>query len=272
MHHTNTLNLDDGAVIRWSLSGPDGPAATSTPVVLIHGITESAETWKPVTDRLTTTRPVLTMDLRGHGESSGVAPFDLETMANDISAVIDAAGIESPHVVGHSLGGAVVSVLGGKGIGRSIVCVDQSLQLAMFKTMLDEVELALRDPSSFEHVMGMLFDQLMGDRLPSNERVRLAALRQPNQETVLGVWSILFDSTADEVSAIVDNSIAGYQTNPLPYLALFGVDPGSEYQPWLHSRIADSIVEVWDGHDHYPHLIDPDRFVSRLERFWESST
>ena len=274
MDHHHSLVLDDGAEIRWSLLGQNRASgtATTTPVVLIHGITETAEAWKPVADRLGSTRQVLTLDMRGHGQSSRVPPYDLGTMAADVINVITSAGIEPPHIVGHSLGGAVASVVGATGIGRSVVCVDQSLQLAMFSAMLNEVESALRDPASFGQVVAMLFDQLMGDRLPSKERARLAALREPDQDVVLGVWSVLFEASPEEITTAVDDSIAGYVSNPTPYLALFGAEPGGDYHPWLQHRIPSAQVEVWDGHDHYPHLLDPDRFVARLERFWETDS
>jgi pimeloyl-ACP methyl ester carboxylesterase len=54
----------------------------------------------------------------------------------------------------------------------------------------------------------------------------------------------------------------------VPYLALFGLDPSAGYGDWLRERIADSTVEYWIDHGHYPQLVDPDRFVARLHTFW----
>jgi len=53
------------------------------------------------------------------------------------------------------------------------------------------------------------------------------------------------------------------------YLSLFGIDPGPDYADWLMSPIAGAVVEVWAEHGHYPHLVDPDRFVARLTDFWD---
>ena len=54
---------------------------------------------------------VAAMDLRGHGDSSWPDPapgsYDIETLAEDVLAVIEAAGFNSPVVVGHSLGALV---------------------------------------------------------------------------------------------------------------------------------------------------------------------
>jgi pimeloyl-ACP methyl ester carboxylesterase len=45
---------------------------------------------------------------------------------------------------------------------------------------------------------------------------------------------------------------------------LHGIDPGPDYAGWLRARVPDAMVEVWPDHGHYPHLVDPERFVARL--------
>src|SRR5436305_2038464 len=50
-------------LLAHELLGPvDAPA-----VVLIHGITQNRQTWRPVADALSATHRVLLVDLRGHG-------------------------------------------------------------------------------------------------------------------------------------------------------------------------------------------------------------
>ena len=36
---------------------------------------------------------------------------------------------------------------------------------------------------------------------------------------------------------------------------------------WLGERIPGAIVEDWGLLGHYPHLVDPDRMVSRIKEF-----
>jgi pimeloyl-ACP methyl ester carboxylesterase len=66
--------------------------------------------------------------------------------------------------------------------------------------------------------------------------------------------------------------LAGYADHPTPYLALFGIDPGPGYAEWLARRVPGAVVETWEDHGHYPHLVDPDRFVDRIVAFWAGST
>jgi pimeloyl-ACP methyl ester carboxylesterase len=76
------------------------------PVVFIHGLFSSAETWTRVTTELD--RPSIAFDLPGFGESDsggrGVA-----AKAEDVAAAIRALGLKRFELVGHSFGGAVAA-------------------------------------------------------------------------------------------------------------------------------------------------------------------
>jgi len=266
MTHQHTAATADGTSIAWSRSG------SGDPVVLVHGITESAAAFDPVTERLATTNEVITMDLRGHGESGRASSYDLGSMATDVAAVIAAAGVDRPHLVGHSLGGAVVTAAGSMLDVASVVDIDQSLQLDAFKAQLMPAEPMLRDPEQYHLVVDAMFEMMMGDMLPASEQSRINGLRRADHEVVLGVWELLLTEPVEQIAAAVDDALAGYTGRNVPYLALFGLDPGDGYAEWLAQRIPASIVECWSDADHhfghYPHLVDPDRFVTRLRDFW----
>lgn len=262
MAHQHTTTAVDGTSIAWSSVG-DGD-----PVVLVHGITESAATFDPITARLADTRRVITLDLRGHGESGSAGDYGLATMAGDVAAVVAAAGAAEPHLVGHSLGGAVVTAAGAAMPVGSVVDIDQSLQLDAFKEQLVAVEPMLRDPEQYTLVIGALFESMMGELLSPEEQQRVNALRRADQEVVLGVWDLLLTEPVEEIARTVDDALAGYATAPVPYLALFGIDPGDGYTAWLTEQVPGATVEYWADHGHYPHLVDPDRFVERLHDFW----
>jgi pimeloyl-ACP methyl ester carboxylesterase len=266
MTHAHTTPAPDGTAIAWSVHG------SGDPVVLVHGITESARCWDPVVERLTDTHSVITLDLRGHGESALADRYDLEAMAGDVAAVIAAAGVSRPHLVGHSLGGAVVTAAGSALDVASVVDVDQSLQLDSFKALLEPAEPMLRDPAQCGSVVEGMFQMMVGDRLSSSEQERIAGLRRTDPAVVLGVWELLLTEPVEQIAATVDAALAGYVSRHVPYLALFGIDPGDDYAAWLAERIPGSEVEYWAdgdvGFGHYPHLVDPDRFVTRLREFW----
>jgi len=259
----STTNALDGTEIFFTDTGGD-----ADPVILVHGITENSTFWAPVADRLTSTNRIIALDLRGHGQSSNAESYDLAAMASDVVAVAEATGVDRPQIVGHSLGGAVVSAVGAAYPVASVVNVDQSLQLGDFKEGLTPVEAMLRDPATFEAVLSGLFTQLAGTMLSAEEQERLTAGRRPVQEVVLGVWDLIFSMSAEEINGVVEDALSGYAGKAVPYLSLFGADPGPDYAAWLAQLIPGAEVELWDDHGHYPHLVNPDRFVSRLKDFW----
>jgi pimeloyl-ACP methyl ester carboxylesterase len=78
------------------------------------------------------------------------------------------------------------------------------------------------------------------------------------------VWAPVLDLAADELEAMVDGLAAQID---VPCLSLHGITPPPGYERWLAERISGADVEVWDEHGHYPHLVDPHRFLERLRTF-----
>lgn len=126
----------------------------------------------------------------------------------------------------------------------------------------------LRDNQSFTTVIDGLFLQLAGSKISPEAIARINELRRPDQDVVLGVWDLMFTMTEDEINDVVEGALGGYAGKSVPYLSLFGEDPGPDYQSWLSGFISGARVELWADHGHYPHLVDPDRFVERLRAFW----
>jgi pimeloyl-ACP methyl ester carboxylesterase len=79
------------------------------PVVLIHGVGSSIDSWGDVGDSLAAAgRHVIAVDLIGHGASnSGNGDFSLGANASAIRDLLDALEIDRVHLIGHSYGGGV---------------------------------------------------------------------------------------------------------------------------------------------------------------------
>lgn len=99
----------EGVGIHWA---DVGEASVSTPVVLIHGLTNSSLTWSRVAPLLAADRRVLMLDLPGHGQSARPnAGYALNWHAHITARWLAAVGIEQADVVGHSFGGGVAQML-----------------------------------------------------------------------------------------------------------------------------------------------------------------
>ena len=77
-------------------------------VLFIHGLGSSTQDWESQIAEFSKNYQVVAFDLRGHGRSDKPAgPYSMALFASDTAGLLTALGIESAHVVGISLGGAV---------------------------------------------------------------------------------------------------------------------------------------------------------------------
>ena len=94
----------DGAEIAWCVMKGDGPARFA----LIHSLAMDHRFWVPAAMRLRERGEVLLWDCRGHGASAkGGGPYTVDGFADDLAAVMDAAGWSGAVVAGASMGGTV---------------------------------------------------------------------------------------------------------------------------------------------------------------------
>lgn len=79
------------------------------PLVLVHGLGASVFTFRRNLERLAQSFRVIAVDLVGFGGSSRAArDYSQEAHARRLIELMDALGIERAHLLGHSMGGAVV--------------------------------------------------------------------------------------------------------------------------------------------------------------------
>jgi non-heme chloroperoxidase len=96
--------LASGVRLRYAEQGD--PAAH--PIILLHGYTDSWFSFSPVLPALATSYHVYALDQRGHGESARPAHgYAIADFAADVVAFMDAMGLPSTTLVGHSMGSFV---------------------------------------------------------------------------------------------------------------------------------------------------------------------
>lgn len=96
------------------------------PLVLLHGIGHRRQAWDPIVEQLAEHFEVFTVDMAGFGESPAYpkgVDYDMDTACENLSENFAEWGIEYPHVVGNSLGGAVALELGARGLASSVTAL-----------------------------------------------------------------------------------------------------------------------------------------------------
>ena len=74
------------------------------PLLLIHGLTGNKTTMYPIRDMFKEDFRVITIDTRGHGESTRPKEYTIDDHAKDIHEIIKALNIEKADILGYSMG------------------------------------------------------------------------------------------------------------------------------------------------------------------------
>jgi 3-oxoadipate enol-lactonase len=98
-----TATADDGTTLRYAVAGE----GTDPPVALVNDAGFGAWAWGWQHEPLAGRRRVVTYDHRGTGDSGTGGATDIDTLVDDLSAVLAAADAKPAHLVGFGLGGAV---------------------------------------------------------------------------------------------------------------------------------------------------------------------
>jgi pimeloyl-ACP methyl ester carboxylesterase len=115
----------NGVELAYEIAGRGDPA-----MVFVHGWSCDRSYFLPQFEFFARRHRVATVDLRGHGESGrpqpGPSAYVVETFAQDVLAVAEAAGLVRPIVVGHSLGALVALQCAAGDSVRAAVLIDSA--------------------------------------------------------------------------------------------------------------------------------------------------
>lgn len=84
------------------------------PLVLLHGYSGAASTWRAIFERLADSFQLFAFDLLGHGASDApaeVASYRMEAVAADIVDLLDQLAVNDSYLLGYSMGGRLALIL-----------------------------------------------------------------------------------------------------------------------------------------------------------------
>lgn len=250
---------------------------SGSPVVLIHGLTNSIEHWLLNINALAAEHTVYALDLVGHGRTDKPLSrsYGLADLARFVIEFMDALGIDRADLIGHSLGGGVALVIAETSPKRvrRLVLVD-SLGLAA------DVGIVLRLVSVPGVGEALTRIALQGDfpKLlkrqraiwPNTEvvpeemiRLRYEATRwKDTRKTYFKTLRASINFRGMRTTAL--QPIAqGLPSLQLPVLVVWGEQ--DDLVPSRHARIiqndvANARVEIFEDAGHDSMVVNPDRF------------
>ncbi len=258
------------------------------PLLLIHGIGDSSETWLDVVPRLAERHMVIAPDLLGHGESARPrADYAVAAYACGMRDLLSVLDVDRVSVVGHSLGGGIAMqfayqfpercerlvLVDSGGIGREThpllrAASAPGAELGLSVAASTPVRAAMRLAAPALRATGVTrLGPDFGYVLERYGKLRSRAARQAFLRTLRAGVDV-----RGQVITMLDRC---YLAEGLPTLIIWG--RRDRVIPVRHAQIAraampDSHLEIFERSGHFPHHDDPERFASVLERFLESTT
>ncbi|WP_068109761.1 alpha/beta fold hydrolase [Tropicimonas marinistellae] len=234
------------------------------PLLIVHGLFGSARNWGVIAKRLSVDRPVITVDMRNHGESFRAEANGYEEMAADLAQVIEENG-GKVDALGHSMGGKSVMMLAltRPDLLRRLVVADiapvaySHTQLHLIEAMQELDIEGLRKRSDADRAL---------QRDVADAQIRAFLLQSLDLKKTPAKWRLNLDVLAEEMDKIlgwpeVDGRFDG------PALFLSGAESDyvkAEYRAEIKRLFPSARFAKIPGAGHWLHADRPREFEATV--------
>jgi pimeloyl-ACP methyl ester carboxylesterase len=272
------IDLDAFDAMKKSVVLPDGETLAyltlgdraGTPVVLIHGYTDSARDWVPLIPYLSKSLRLIVVDIRGHGRSSKPeCCYTRLDFAYDIKLLLDALHVKRADIVGHSLGSFIAQTF-------AEVWPERTRKVVLISSSGGPRAGAAPRPPKFDYAAAIRQlkepidpeSKFMIEWWSSPTPVPEDFLRRERRDAAaipLRVWLAVLDQ------ALIDSDLQ--RTLPrlkAPTLLIWGsADPlmEEEVRQTLREALPQAEVKVFPGLGHNPFWEDPAQCAEVINRF-----
>lgn len=285
------VNLE---VLDWGGSGP--------PLVFIPGLGATAHGYGDLAQKFTGQHRVYGITRRGFGASSRPAPtdanYDIQRLADDIIAVIDALKLERPVLTGHSMAGAEMSSIGTRYPEKvsGLIYLDAAYAYAFHNPEIGppqggvalavEVAAARRDLRMLLNASAGEADAIARRLMDATQRLQAHAAFRTQHEKDQGASSSHPFSAQQEISQIIRLNWRKFGAVNVPILALVAVpgpctqgcdDPLAQANDDMRRAQADAIEKLLPdarvvkiaGADHYIYRSHEEISLREMNTFLE---
>ncbi|MDZ7828009.1 MAG: alpha/beta fold hydrolase [Halofilum sp. (in: g-proteobacteria)] len=245
----------------------DGP-----PLVLLHGLFGSNENLGNIARELVSDFTVIGLDLRNHGRSPHGDRMDYATMAGDVIDTLDANGLDSVAVLGHSLGGKTAMELALSAPDRVERLIVADIAPVAYDRRHDQELEALHALDLDAIGSRKDADEALADAIP-NPAIRQFLLKNLARGDDGFRWRIPLETIYSEYA---DIAAAPTSTGPYDGPALFIRGGESDYvtdeaETDIRERFPAARIETIPGANHWVHVDAPDAFLKLVSEFLKES-
>lgn len=246
-----------------------GEDRTGPVLVIAHGLFGSGRNWRAIARQLARARPVVTVDMRNHGESFHSPRHDYPAMAEDLAEVVEASGAPAD-VLGHSMGGKAAMML--------------ALERPELVRRLVVADIA---PVGYDHTQAPLIEAMRAvplDKVQSRRDAE-AVLKPLIPEDAVrafllqsleilpgggGRWRLNLDALAANMDSII--GFPDVEGRRFDGPALFVRGGASDYvrpehEPRIRALFPAAEIRTIEGAGHWVHADRPREFIALVDRF-----
>lgn len=202
----DTVSVINGINIHYTRTGGDKP-----PLVMLHGLTACGDCWTEIARLMEKDFDIIMPDARGHGESDTPdVGYSYEDYANDVIGLLKSLKLNSPVLLGHSMGGmtALLTAKMNPGSACALVLADPPfLGIGIQKEMHDSY---LSD--HHRHVLDVTHEDLVVDlqkRHPSRSPEITGIIAMARRKTSLAAFEVLIPPNPDYRSLLSSVDVPG---------------------------------------------------------------
>lgn len=239
----------------------DGPA-----VLLVHGLGGTSSFYQPQADALADRFRVIRPDLEGSGRSPVTGELSIAGYVDDLVGVLDALGVESARVAGHSMGTLVVRELAARHPDR----VSHLALLGAVRAPAEAGRQAQRDRAATVRDKGMI---AVAPAVVANATSEATRRDHPVAAALVRELVLRQDPEgyARSCLALAGATDPGPVSSDLPLLLLTG-DEDKVGPPEASQELADAhgaaTVEVFPGCGHWTAVEKPFEVTERFLKFF----
>lgn len=258
------LTSSDGERINYDVYG------SGRPIVFVHGW-GIARVWRHQVEEFSRDHMVVTVDIRGHGDSSGPrGDYSLDTLGDDLTAVIRKLRLEKVTLVGWSMGASVAMKLMAEKkppeVATLVIIGGTPMFTASFERTGGHVPISKKQglTKTIFRISRQFTLEIFRRRGFLKSRLRILRNCGP-WASLRTLWGYMMTMAKTDLTGILGDI-------KVPTLILHGDSDSMcpvEVGYYMAERIKGSRLEILQGDDHTLCLTDPERVNGKIREFVE---
>lgn len=251
----------------------EGKSAEPLPIVLIHGYTGSINWWQEMIPLLSEHHRVVAIDMLGHGGSAKpTSGYTVPRQADLVAQALNELGIEGAVLIGHSLGGSVVTAVA----ERASELVDRLVIIGMAPAVEGYGDLSLLSKISRLPVLGQASKRLTPDAITRKGLEQGFAPGFPVPDYVVEDVNRMtyppYHDWPDALSSFTSEKPLDQRIKAsyVPLLVIFGSEDrifDARTSLSTYAALEGARTELLDGIGHTPMIEAPEKTAALIEEF-----